>query len=334
MRLFLSTVLAVLALNVPPICRAAYSAEPQVVDGVAAVVALSDDKNPAKGEVITYSQVRELVAPREKVLRAEYTGDQLAAKLKEAREAALKDLIDRQLIIQAFKKDNYQVPDHFVEEQMHEIIRENFGGDRNTFIKTLEAQNFTLGEFKKMETEKMIVQAMRAKNVKKSTIASPLKVEEYYKAHRDQFTGKEEIKLRMIMIPSHATDGQAAAQKALADEIFAKLVNSAEFDRLAQNYSEDSTRDQGGDWGWIERKTLAPPLEKVAFSLPVGKISHVIEFSGNYYILKVDEKRGGDIKSLNQVRDDIEKLLVQQEAQALQDRWLGTLRSKAYIKTF
>jgi parvulin-like peptidyl-prolyl isomerase len=334
MRLFLITVLAVLALNVPPICRAAYSAEPQVVDGVAAVVALGDDKNPAKSEVITYSQVRELVAPREKVLRAQYTGNELAAKLKEAREAALKDLIDRQLIIQAFKKDKYEVPDHFVEEQMHEIIRENFGGDRNTFIKTLEAQNYTLGEFKKMETEKMIVQAMRSKNVKKSTVASPLKVEEYYKAHRDQFTGKEEIKLRMIMIPSHAADGQAAAQKALADEIFAKLVNSAEFDRFAQIYSEDSTRDQGGDWGWIERKTLAPPLEKVAFSLPVGKISHVIEFSGNYYILKVDEKRGGDVKSLAQVRDDIEKILVQQEARDLQDRWLATLRSKAYIKTF
>jgi peptidyl-prolyl cis-trans isomerase SurA len=334
MRLFLITVLAVLALNVPPICRAAYSAEPQVVDGVAAVVALGDDKNPAKGEVITYSQVRELVAPREKVLRAQYTGDQLAAKLKEAREAALKDLIDRQLIIQAFKKENYQVPDHFVEQQMHEIIRENFGGDRNTFIKTLEAQNYTLGEFKKMETEKMIVQAMRSKNVKKSTVASPLKVEEFYKAHRDQFTAKEQIKLRMIMIPSHAADSQAAAQKALADEIFAKLVNNAEFERLAQIYSEDSTRDQGGDWGWIERKTLAAPLEKVAFSLPVGKISHIIEFSGNYYILKVDEKRGGDIKSLAQVRGEIEKFLVQQEAQDLQDRWLATLRAKAYIKTF
>ena len=47
---------------------------------------------------------------------------------------------------------------------MHDIIREEFGGDRNTFIKTLEAQNFTLGEFKKMETERMIVQAMRSKN--------------------------------------------------------------------------------------------------------------------------------------------------------------------------
>lgn len=334
MRLFSITVLVVLALNTPPVCRAAYSGQPQVVDGVAAVVALSDDKNPVKGEIITYSQVRELVAPREKVLRAQYTGDQLAAKLKEAREAALKDLIDRQLIIQAFKKENYQVPDHFVEQQLHDIIRENFGGDRNTFIKTLEAQNYTLGEFKKMETEKMIVQAMRAKNVKKTTVASPLKIEEYYRAHRDQFTSKEQIKLRMIMISSHAADGQAAAQKALADEIFAKLVNGADFGHLAQIYSEDSTREQGGDWGWIERKTLAAPLEKVAFNLPAGKVSHVIDFNGNYYILKMDEKHGGDTKSLEQVRADIEKILIQQEAQDLQERWLASLRSKAFIKTY
>ncbi len=334
MRFLLVTLLAALALNISPICRATYSAEPQVVDGVAAVVALGDEKSKGNEEIITYSQVRELVAPREKVLRAQYTGNELAAKLKEAREAALKDLIDRQLIIQAFKKENYQVPDHFVEQQLHEIIRESFGGDRNTFIKTLEAQNYTLGEFKKMETEKMIVQAMRSKNVKKTAVASPLKVEEYYKAHRNDFASKEQIKLRMIMIPAHATDGQAAAQKTLAEEIFAKLVKSADFNRLAQIYSEDSTRDQGGDWGWIERKTLASPLEKVAFGLPVGKISHVIEFSGNYYILKVDEKQGGDAKSLDQVRPDIEKILVQQEAQNLQERWLASLRSKAYIKTF
>lgn len=334
MRPFLIIGVAVFAMNIPPICRAAYSAEPEVVDGVAAVVALGDEKNPAKTEVITYSQVRDLVAPREKVLRAQFSGDELQQKLKEVRDAALKDLIDRQLIIQAFKKDNYEVPDHYVEEQMHDIIRENFGGDRNTFIKTLEAQNFTLGEFKKMETEKMIVSAMRSKNVRKNTIASPAKVEAYYKAHRDQFSSKEEVKLRMIMIPSHAADGEAAAQKALADEIFTKLNNGAEFDRLAQIYSEDSTRDLGGDWGWVERKTLAGPLEKVAFSMPVGKVSQIVEFSGNYYILKVDEKRGGDTKSLDQARPDIEKLLIQQEAQDLQERWLASLRAKAFIKTY
>ena len=286
------------------------------------------------GDVITYSQVRSLVGPREKLLRAQYSGEELVKRIKEAREAALQDLIDRQLIIQAFKKENFQVPDHFIEDRMHDIIRTDFGGDRNTFIKTLEAQNYTMGEFKKMETEKMIVQAMRARNIKFDLIASPVKVEEYYKTHRDEFTSKEQIKLRLIMVPSHASDGEAAAQRAMAEEIFTKLVNGAEFERMAQLYSEDSTRENGGDWGWVERKTLAGPLEKAAFALEPGKISNIIEFSGNYYILKVEDKHGGETRSLEQARTDIEKKLMHDEAQRLQERWIASLRSKAYIKTF
>jgi peptidyl-prolyl cis-trans isomerase SurA len=324
-RLLIILSICAVMLPFPPLCHAAYAAEPEIVDGIAAVV---------NGDIITFSQVRTLVAPREKLLRSQSTGEDLAAKIREARQSALKDLIDRQLIIQAFKKENFQIPDHYVDERMHEIIRENFGGDRNTFIKTLEAQNYSLGEFRKLETERMIVQAMRSKNVRRDMIASPAKIEEYYKAHRDEFTAKEQIKLRLIMIPAHANDGNAPAQKAMAEEILSKLANGAEFDRMAQIYSEDSSRDLGGDWGWIERKTLAGPLEKVAFNLGVGKISNIIEFSGNYYILKVEDKRGGETRSLAQVRDEIEKKLLQQEAQDLQERWIASLRSKAYIKTF
>lgn len=309
----------------PPLCHASYAAEAEVVDGIAAVV---------NGDIITYSQVRALVGPREKLLRSQHSGEELATKVKEARELALKDLIDRQLIIQAFKKEKFHIPDHFVDQRMHDIIRENFGGDRQTFIKTLEAQNYTLGEFKKLETERMIVQAMRGKNVKMNQVISPTKVQEYYRQHRDEFTSKEQVKLRMIMIPAHANEGNAATQRAMAEEILGKLANGAEFDRMAQIYSEDSSRDLGGDWGWIERKTLAAPLEKIAFNLPVGRISNIIEFSGNFYLLKVEEKRGGATRSLAEVRPEIEKKLIQEEAQNLQERWLASLRSKAYIRTF
>ena len=317
--------LTVLALASSPLSQAAFSAEPEVVDGIAAIV---------NGEVVTYSQVRDLSGPREKLLRSQFKDDELIGKIKEARQAALKDLIDRQLILQSFKKENFQIPDHFVEEKMHDIIREDFGGDRNTFVKTLQAQNYTLGEFKKMESERIIVQAMRGQKVKTNKTVSPIKIEEYYKTHREEFTAKEEIKLRLIMIPSHANEGGAAAQKAMADEIVGKLANGAEFDRMAQIYSEDGSRELGGDWGWIERKTLAEPLEKIAFKLPVGKVSKIVEFSGNYYILKVEETRGGATRSLTEAHDDIEKKLIQKQAQDLQERWLASLRSKAFIRTF
>jgi peptidyl-prolyl cis-trans isomerase SurA len=326
MRPCLAVLLAIGAFAQMPIFTVtAAEREATVVDGIAAVV---------NGEVITYSQVRALSAPQERMLRQQYTGQELASKLTELREMAVKDLIDRRLVIQAFKKESFEIPDHLVDMRIQEIIRESFGGDRNTFVKTLEAQNFTLGEFKQKEMEKIIVGAMKGHNVKTNSVVSPTKIEEYYRKHRDEFTSKEQIKLRMIMISGHKDTANAPAQKELAEEVLGKLASGAEFEQMAQMYSEDSTKDNGGDWGWIERKTLAEPLEKFAFNMPVARISNIIDYAGNYYILKVDDKHGGTTKSLNEVRADIEKKLVQEEAQQIQERWLASLRQKAYIKTF
>src|SRR5262245_37910529 len=161
MRPVMAVLLAIGALAQAPIANLAFAEEPVVVDGMAAVV---------NGEVITYSQVRALCAPEERMLRQQYKGPDLEKKLTELRQLALKDLIDRRLIIQAFRKESYEIPDHLVDQKVQQIIRETFGGDRNTFVKTLEAQNYTLGEFKKKEMEKFIVGAMRSNNVKNKQI--------------------------------------------------------------------------------------------------------------------------------------------------------------------
>jgi peptidyl-prolyl cis-trans isomerase SurA len=322
---FASVLAAVCALALLPICCAAFAQEAQVVDGIAAIV---------NGDVITYSQVRQLSAPREKLLRSQFTGQDLENKLQEVRKLALKDLIDRRLIIQAFKKESFQIPDHIVDQRVHDIVRESFGGDRNTFVKTLEAQNYSLGEFKEKEMERIIVSAMRSHNVKTNYIISPTKIEDFYRKHRDLFTSKEEIKLRMIMISGQKDTGNAQAQKALAEEVLGKLASGGEFEQVAQIYSEDSTKETGGDWGWIQHNTLAAPLEKFAFNMPVGRISSIIDYAGNYYILKVEDKRGGTTRSLAEARADIEKKLIQDEAAQIQERWIASLREKAYIRQF
>ena len=296
------------------------------INGIAAIV---NDK------VITYSEVRDVVEPRERLLRSQYSGTELVKKITELRKAALQDLIDRQLIIQAFDKEKLVIPPHFIDERVDATIKENFGGDRNAFIKTMESQKFTMSKFRDMERQKIIVMAMRAKNVKSNLIVPPAKIEEYYRQHKDQFSNKAQVKLRMIMIPGHVESGGGTAQKSMADEIRAKLITGADFDKMAQMYSEDSTRDLGGDWGWIDDKTLSPELSQVAFSLKPGEISKVVDIGGNHYILKVEARQGGEVKPLTkEVRAEIEGRLRQQQAQLLQEHWLASLRSKAYIKTF
>ena len=79
----------------------ASAADPDVVDGVAALV---------NKDVITFSQVREVVAPRERTLRGQYNGQELADKIREARRGALQELIDRQLIIQRVQEEGIRDP--------------------------------------------------------------------------------------------------------------------------------------------------------------------------------------------------------------------------------
>jgi parvulin-like peptidyl-prolyl isomerase len=84
----------------------------------------------------------------------------------------------------------------------------------------------------------------------------------------------------------------------------------------------------------VDDKTLSKPLSDVAFSLGPGEVSKVVELGGNYYILKVEARQGGEMKPLKDVRSEIEARLRQERMQELQDHWLAGLRAKAYIRTF
>ena len=295
----------------------------EVLDGVAAVV---------NGDVITFSQVREIVGDRERSLHDMYKGDELVAKITETRMAAIKELIDRQLIIQEFKKNKYNIPDYVLDEHIKMIVRDQFGGDRQAFMRTLNAQGYSLERFRQLELDKIIVQAMRQKNVKVDPIVPPQKVDAYYASHHEEFSTQDQVKLRMIVIKQG--DSGDDSKKKMADEIRQKIKDGGEFEKLAQMYSEDSTQDSGGDWGWIDRKTLNENLTSVAFKLKAGEVSPVISLSGNYYILMAEARKNGTLTPLSQSRTAIEQKLIQTQRQEQQQKWIDGLRKKAYIKMY
>jgi len=300
----------------------------QVVNGIAAVV---------NGEVITYSQVRELVAVQERSASEIYQGEELQKKVADMRKQAINDLIDRALILQEFKKKEFNIPSYVIDDSIQKIIRTDFGGDRAAFVKTLQAQGYTMARFREVQKDKITVQAMRQSKTDDNVLVSPVKIREFYNKHAESYTSPEQVKLRMIVLKEGASTGDAPAdtsvgKKQMADEIREKLSGGAEFDRLAQMYSEDSTNESGGDWGWVERKTLNQDLAKVAFSLKPGEISPVIPLDNSYYILMVESKKPPVTKPLSEVQTEIVGALTQEQRLKGQDRWLKELRAKAYIR--
>jgi peptidyl-prolyl cis-trans isomerase SurA len=303
---------------VPILGQTGARGDEQVLNGIAAVV---------NSDVITYTEVQELVGTREKSLAETYKGQDLADKIKDLRIAAVQLLIDNKLILQEFNKNKFSIPDYVVDQRVQAQIKEQFGGDRAAFIRTLAAQGMTMEKFREMVRDDIIVTAMRQKSVEVNTIVSPEKIHDYYEKNIASYSSAAQVHLRMIVLKESGQTG-----KQMAEELRQKYLGGADFGKLAEMYSEDTaTAASDGDWGWIDNRTLNDTLTKIAFSLKPGEVSDVVELAGSYYLLYVQERKPEVVQPLAAVHDDIENKLMEGERQEAQQKWIAGLRKKAYI---
>lgn len=306
-----------------------------IIDGVAAIV---NDK------VITFSEVKKQVDSVERTLRETYSGQELINRVKEARLSALKSLIEKELIIQDFNKKGFFIPENIIEDRLKEVIQTQFDGDRTAFIRTIQANGLSMDQYKQELRENMVVGAMRSKNVSNAVIVSPYKIEQYYQDNVREFTQEEQVKLSIILMRKGLFKEKRTNEKgeeelydpaeAMAKEILFKLDTGADFGELARSYSEGKNRENGGDWGWVSNKDLRAEIAQASASLQPGQVSRIITTEDGYYLVRLEETRRTRVQPMVEVRADIERTLIQQDRQRVQQEWLDSLRSKAFIKMF
>jgi peptidyl-prolyl cis-trans isomerase D len=162
-------------------------------------------------------------------------------------------------------------------------------------------------------------------------------LQSYYDQHRDEFRMPEQVNVRQILIktPLPGSDGKVdqkgvdGAQKK-AQDVLAQLKGGAKFEDLAKKYSEDPSSKDGGSVGWIKRGGFpVPEVDKAAFSLAKGGTSDVINAGYAFVILRVDDKQDAHVKTLAEVKDQIEPIIKQQKAQQAADSEANALLSQA-----
>jgi peptidyl-prolyl cis-trans isomerase SurA len=239
------------------------------------------------------------------------------------------------LILQEFKKKQFTIPEYVIEDQVKNIIKDDFAGDRQAFLRTLIAQGYTINKFREIQRDKVIVGAMRQNNIKGTFSATPQQVEAYYQANKQEFATPEQLKLRMIVLNADPLDANSAdSTRKMAEEIRDKVKGGADFATMAKTYSMDGTAESGGDWGMIDRKTLNQQLTDVAFGLSPGQTSQVVQIGDSFYILYCENKKTSSFIPIAEVRDGIQKKLEQVQRQKATQKWIDSLREKAYIKIY
>lgn len=164
-------------------------------------------------------------------------------------------------------------------------------------------------------------------------------IKSYYEENIDKFSMQEQVRARYILIKvdaeMDATEKQEARKK--AEDILNQVRNGSDFATLAKEYSQDqASRSRGGYLGWFGRGSMLPEFEAAAFGQQPGETGEIVETSRGYYLIKVEERKEGEVKPLEEVRQMIETpLLVEKKREAIKlfvHKAMQDARAEVYVE--
>src|SRR5438874_3368208 len=205
-----------------------------------------------------------------------------------------------------FKKDDILKSIHPAEAELKAFYDRN----KNTYVNSIPEKRQL--KYVVFDTPKLLAQTQ----VTQQDLAS------YYDQHREEYRVPEQVNVRHILIksPLAGRDGKVEpkapdAARAKREGVLKQVKAGGNFADQAKKYSEDTgSAKEGGSLGWIGKGSTVTEFEKVAFSLTKGATSDLVQSSYGFHIIHVDDKQEAHVKSLDEVKAQIEPLIKQQKA--------------------
>ena len=306
------------------LCVPAYA---EVVDKIIAVV--NDD-------VITLSEFNAAFEPYRKNIEKTYKGNDKEAVIKQTKDALFQRMIDGLLIEQEAKKTGISatVKDADVMAVIQDVVTKQKLSMQD-FLKNLDKEGNSIESVKKEIRSQLVRMRLLRREVKDKVLVSDEEIGEYYNKHREEYEGKESVRMKqlLLLLPPGADKTTKMKIKNEALRLRGLIMNGESFDLLAAKYSQGPAAAQGGDVGFIEKGTIIPEVETVAFSLPLDQVSEVIESSLGFHIIKVVDKKGAGLKPIAMVREEVKAKIEDEKLDKKFDEWMSSIRAKSHIET-
>lgn len=313
----------------------------------------------ANGQPITLSELRQQVAPFAKEIREKSkSDDEFNKTIDEMANETLKSATDRQLVIAEFKNSSGAIPESYIDAEIEDTIRRDFGGNRNRFIATLRSQGITPLSYRKIVEERIIFDYMVGKIRENAKQVGPGKIQEYFAKHQAEFIYKDSVQLRQITITEGAAESAmevAAKVKALSEALkfpeklpsfvaqykIKNLSNKTKptFAEIAEAISSDDFASQGGNAGWKNLEDLNERVVAVIRNLKDGEISEPIQFNieggkSVWFILKREGFKVAGPATLDdpQILTEVEERVRTESMKKAVGIWLAELRAKNHVE--
>ena len=154
-----------------------------------------------------------------------------------------------------------------------------------------------------------------------------------YEARKSDLQVPTQIRLAQIFIaaPKDAPKDAQDKAKTRIDEV-AKAVKAGDFAAVARDKSEErETASRGGEVGWLAETQIQPEIRSKVTSLSKGSVTEPIRLGDGWYVVKVLEVKEAHIATLDEVKDQLVKLLRTERARANREAYLAKLQQQSPI---
>jgi peptidyl-prolyl cis-trans isomerase SurA len=241
-----------------------------------------------------------------------------AERAKVVQEKVLDQLISQKLLDQEAKRLKIEVSKKEIDRAIEEVQKRN-AFSRRELVAVLKNEGFTMETYREQIAQEMKKGRLIEYEIKSKINITDDAIKEYYVKNMAKPEIKEGIRIQQIFL---------AVPPESSEEKIQELQN------LAQQYSQDPSAPAGGDLGFFQKGELLPALEEAAYRLKDGEVGPLIKSQLGFHIVKVLEKREGDVKldGWMKSRDQIKGVLYQKESERMFEQWLKNLKEKSFIE--
>jgi peptidyl-prolyl cis-trans isomerase SurA len=311
----------ILAALTPPAAR---GAESRPLDRVAAVV---------NGDVVTLSELVARSGAEYRRAVAMSPGPERDRARVKALQTAFDLVVAERLVEAEVKALGIDVTEGQIDSAIEDVKKRNNLSDE-TLKKALATEGLDVKSYRdrlRRDFENHMLIVSKVQNRVKVTDDD---VKGYYQSHEKEFSGDDQVKLRLILlaVPAGARPEDEARAKASGEVVLARLAAGEDFSDLAKQVSQGPGASSGGDLGWVKKGTMPIDLERVAFLLTPGQNSGLIRAKTGWIILHADERRTANAPPLDEVKDRIREKLVNQQAEIYHKQFIAELKRGAIIE--
>jgi parvulin-like peptidyl-prolyl isomerase len=273
-------------------------------------------------------------------------GTERDVREKELYRAALRAVIDRELILDEMEKilrknnklaamdELKEVAGKIADQRIREIKRMNKMKSDEEFQAVLAFQEMTLPVFRRaIERQAMAEEFVRSLLKEKGVKPGMAEVREYFDKHPDEFKTPDRVKWLDIFVgfgrfatPRDAYDHAEAVRRLAA--------SGTDFAGLSKQYDQGFAAQQNGEGAGTERGKIQPPdVEPALWALQPGQVSNLIETPTGYHIVKVLERQVAGVRKFDEkTQADVRAKLREQAVKQEREKMLAALWRKGTVR--